>query len=464
MPCRVLCLYEVSVQGRKKRAVLSPEAKYFLAGFVRLFWGEDCTMTVKELARGFAMSDRKVSSALRGLTEVGFVEEVAQSSAWGGRRPRRVYRLTNTFRQRLERSHSAEMILGIARCAAVERLMPSREGGANSSSRQVDTFAGLDFTDRLLLGVLLCRADRFGEVRNQGTADLCLLVGINGEVFKGRVKTLCEQGLIRSYVPGASSWVLFGKVSSVYVINLCHSLFVGTQTPFIKLIHAAIIPEGVAWDRRHASELYRKAGWLKGVDDSRERRVLAQIGSFFRKQEQRTVVPFLQYRLESYASEMLTKAWRRIPAYGADLDFDLADFMSELQSGIEADFQMPRKAAGRTRGYPRPMQRSLLEKWLFREAFCLARDIKTRFAGIEGWPERGVSYLTLPEHFFRLPTSPLDCVVVKVVLAIRNDLKDESACYVAFGDKAPQRIAREPDLPVCKRYVDDLVPPRGSSA
>lgn len=456
MPCRVLCLYEVAGEGRQKRAVLSPEAKYFLAGFVRFFWREDCAMTVKELARDFAMSDRKVSSALRELKDAGFVAEVAQQSVWGSGRSRQVYRLTGTFRQRLEWSDSQEQMLGIARCGAVKRLLPSREERTDSSSGRGGSFAGLDFTDRLLLGVLLCCANHFGEVRNQGTADLCLLVGVNGEVLKRRIKALCERGFIRSYVPGASSQVLFGKTSSVYVINLSHSLFVGAQAPFTKLIHVSTIEKAAALDQRQALGLYRKAGWLKGIETPRERKVFAQIGSFFRQQERRTVAPILQYRLESYASEMLSKAWLRVPLSGLGRDFNLSRLMPELRARIEADFRIPHKAVGRPQDYPRSMQRSLLVSWLLREAFCLAREIKGRFASIDGWPEDGVSYLILPEHLFQLPTQ-LDCVVVRVVLAIQNDSKDDLGCYAALGAKTPKRIAREPDLPVCKRYADELI-------
>lgn len=456
MPCRVLCLYEVAGEGRQKRAVLSPEAKYFLAGFVRLFWGEDCTMTVKELARDFAMSDRKVSSALRELKDAGFVAEVAQPSVWGSGRPRQVYRLTSACRQRLEQSDSPEQILGVARCGAVERLLPSREWKADSSSGRVGYFAGLDFTDRLLLGVLLCRANHFGEVRNLGSADLCLLVGVNGEVFKRRTKALCERGFIRSYVPGASSQVLFGKTSSIYVVNLSHSLFLGAHAPFTKLIHVSTLEKAAALDRQQAAGLYRKAGWLKGIDKPRERKVFAQIGSFFRKQERRTVTPILQYRLESYASEMLSKAWLRLPLSGQRKDFNLAGFMPELRARIEADFRIPHKATRRPQGCPRSLQRSLLVSWLLREAFCLACDIKSKFSNIDGWPVSRVRYLILPEYLFQLPTG-LECMVVRVVLAIQDDTRNELGCYAALGLNTPERIVHEPDLPICERYVKCVI-------
>jgi len=213
---------------------LDPEAKYFLARFVQCFGAADPEgLGVKALAERFGLSDRQVTKSLGALVECGVM--TFPDTVEGRGRPKRYYRLQEDFQKKLNKA--AELPPTHHEVAVGNLLRHENRKAAQASEKTEKQKADLTpladlrgkrqpgrltVVNRLLLGVLLCRADRFGVVSDLGSSELCKVVGLDQVSLKHRVRRLIDQGLIRAYVPGATSSVLFAKMKSVYFLNLNH--------------------------------------------------------------------------------------------------------------------------------------------------------------------------------------------------------------------------------------------------
>ena len=78
---------------------------------------------------------------------------------------------------------------------------------------------------KFLLIVLLLKADNYGVVRGVGLAELGKLTGMKKSRVQGQLDVLLAQGYIHSLFPGITSTHLFGKVETVYFLNLRHDCY-----------------------------------------------------------------------------------------------------------------------------------------------------------------------------------------------------------------------------------------------
>ncbi|MNE17789.1 hypothetical protein D3C80_1107840 [compost metagenome] len=157
------------------------------------------------------------------------------------------------------------------------------------------------------------RADRFGQVAGVSNLDLIRLTGLDAESLKHRLKRLLAVGLIRTYVPGASSSVFrAGKISSTYFLNLNHPAF-GLKR------NCAVVVHRLGWeDERRVS--HEESLWRDVLRVSKH-------GSEVRTETPSAVIRFLagqrgvvfrllQFMLLQYASELLARHWRELGTKG----------------------------------------------------------------------------------------------------------------------------------------------------
>lgn len=325
---------------------LDADAKYFLTRFVQCLGAADPVgLSVKAFATRFGLSDRQVTKSLAALVAC---EVMTFSDTAGGRgRPKRCYRLQEVFHKTLNKvsglpTTQHEVAIGNLlkhenRKAAQASEKPEKgrlDVAALADLRNKRQPGQLSVVNRLLLSVLLCRADRIGVVRDLGSSTLCKVTGLSKEGLKHRVQRLIDQGMIRAYVPGATSTVLSAKMKSTYFLNLNHpELSVeGGTTSVLVCAMSADSSESVP----HAHQIYSDIVILKSdataFGDEKEQRL-----RFFESQPL-SFFHVLQVMLEKYAADMLSRHW-------SDLDHSASSKWTHVQEWkalIRKDFRFPK--------------------------------------------------------------------------------------------------------------------------
>lgn len=319
---------------------LTPESKYFLVRFIQCFGVTDpVCLGVKEFAKHVGVTDRQASAALDALVDA----EILVCSLVPNKRGRqaRWYGVAKTFLAELNRF---PVPVGVMHISAIERLMV--HGGTDAGQYEDEGISlahlrarkkpgGLNRVNRLLMAALLCGADRFGVVRNLGTVQICKATGLTKERLRNRLKTLMDQGLIRSYIPGLSSPVLSVKRKSIYYLNLNHAQFdeSGQATSILEVTGGDMDlagPELLQRIRGAVSSVKRDA---KRSQNSLEAPILMFLAgqglSFYRT--------FLAF-LEEYAAQLLSRHWPNL-AEGGALKERVDDL--QLRQQILKDFRSP---------------------------------------------------------------------------------------------------------------------------
>jgi len=300
---------------------LDPACKYFLVRFIQRFGiAEPVDLGVKVLAKQFGLSDRQVTASLEALVTCKVMDFSSASEARG--RPKRCYRLQEDFHKKLKKA--AELPPTHHEAAVGNLLKHENRKAAQASEkpekRTLDVAAladlrskrqpgQLSIVNRLLLSVLLCHADRFGVVRDLGSSVLCKVTGLSKEGLKHRVQRLIDQGLIRAYVPGATSSVLFVKMKSVYFLNLNHPELSdeGSATSVLVCVTGDPFPDREP-DVLHAYRFYSETVLPKGSPKVYGRRPCAPLLGAFEGQSP-SFFRLLQTMLEKYAAGFLSRHW-----------------------------------------------------------------------------------------------------------------------------------------------------------
>lgn len=319
---------------------LQPEAKYFLVRFIQCFGVTDpVCLGVKEFAKQVGVTDHQASAALDALVDAEILIRLLVPNQRG--KPARCHGIAEAFLAKLNR---LPVPVGVMHISAIERLMV--HGGTDAGQYEDEEMSlahlrarkkpgGLNRVNRLLMATLLCGADRFGVVRNLGTVQICKATGLTKERLRNRLKTLMDQGLIRSYIPGLSSPVLSVKRKSIYYLNLNHAQFdeSGQATSILEVTGGdmdLVGPELLQRIRGAVSSVKRD---VKRSQNSLEAPILmflAGQGLSF----DRTFLTFL----EEYAAQLLSRHWPNLAEGGA-----LMERVDDLQlrQQILKDFRLP---------------------------------------------------------------------------------------------------------------------------
>lgn len=441
---------------------VTPGAKYFLTRFVQCFGVTDPVgLGVKELAKEFGLTDRQVSEALATLKACNVLSYV--SSAVGRGRPKRWYSLESTFLRKISKCPQStktphitiiENLLKHERKDRSNVIGPKVEGqrvalDKLSSLRAKRQPGRLSIMNRLLLGVLLCHADRLGAVRNLGFAELRKVTGLAQESLKHRVQWLVDQGFIRAYVPGATGRAIFGRAKSVYFLNLSHPELLDEHRAALVLISTTslalekhILDESETLYSASSSNDFR--AWH---DQSHMANRVSKITSLFPARERRRISPLLQSRLEHYASALLSECWAQLPSSDCFIGPPPVDLIPWLLESIATEFR-PSLEANSSRGLSAEQCRALLIDQLYEDAFRLACRVKHWFSGVDGIPFDTLDYLILPHG----RKGSKKYLLSYSVLALSKGSPSVRGCYIVSDEGEPQCYEHEAEIPLNDRY------------
>ncbi|WP_131187617.1 hypothetical protein [Stutzerimonas kirkiae] len=340
----------------------------------------------KALAKWLHVSERMVSGALGELVACGVVCRL--SRAVGRGRPVVTYRIVATEMALLMEKKNSDRAHGelLERLFSGDDLAVEMLGAApkTEAKRAAVTRGGkpappgargrLSASNRLLLGTLLARADSFGQVTGVSNLDLIRLTGLDAESLKHRLKRLLAVGMIRSYVPGASSSVFrAGKISSTYFLNLNHPAF-GLKR------NCAVVVHQLGWEdeRRisHEESLWRDVRRVsRSGGGVRTETPLAVIR--FLAGQKGVVFRLLQFMLLQYASELLARHWHEIGT---------KDFVDDgwVRERIEGNLRKPSTPEGGQDDADKEWKAVIA--YFHGEVFKIARDFRSRF-GQADWIE-----------------------------------------------------------------------------
>lgn len=436
---------------------VGPEEKYFLVRFVQCFGITDpVSLDMKELAKRFGLSDRQVSASLAVLLAGGVL---ALSSTPDGRgRPKRSYRLQDAFvnalkkpPQKPSKSYDPPPFNEIHK-EAIGRLLRHENSKAGQQSTKLEPGDGaadlsaqmrarrqrgrLSIVNRLLLGVLLCYADHLGVVSNLGSSALRKATGLNQERLKNRIDLLIEQGLIRVYVPGASSLFLYTKTKSIYFINLHHPEISDGSDVTSALAYVQFEPLG---EVKNVSSIYRDARDINVnpalFEGSQYRTVLG-----FFKGQSRDFFYLLQFMLMRYVAHLLSKYWSGLVLYPTGQRVEV----QELRDLIRKEFRLPERLLVGHDDWHAILQDELYE--LVYESAALIKGVL--YQTLE------ISLESMDIIFLPLP---VDLDHYRFTLLALPRLSDGwRGCEVIIEDATGRRLAksfpREADVPLEDRY------------
>lgn len=432
---------------------LKPEGKYFLVRFIRRFGtAEPVDLGVKALAKQFGLSDRQVSEALTTLVALDVM--TFSSTPEGKGRPKRCYQLQEDFHKKLENVTALTATQHEVAVGSLLKHESKKVRQANGKPEEQNEEVGLltdlrskkqpdrlTVVNRLLLSVLLCRADRFGVVNDLGFATLCKLTGLNKERLRHRLGRLIDQGLIRTYVPGATSPVLARKMKSIYFLNLAHPELVGGGgvTSALVCMNGERIPDYVI----HADGVRKDVTRDKLFQGSKYEQVVRYL-----KGQQVPLFRLLQVMLERYAAHLLSKRWSdllRVP-----LNQRIDD--QGLRELIRLDFRistMPAESGSDGPKWSGEEQLNTVFDHLYHWAYGLALWIKERFGQVTNVPFDSMDFVIVPQtmmlgygHF--------------TLLALPQSLDGWNGCLIVTPDAeetlAPRYCSVESDIPLEDRY------------
>ena len=343
---------------------------------------EDVAYSAKALAKELQLSGALLNSALAELVSVEVVCKL--SKAVGRGRPSIRYQIAPgtvaTLRAsqcsyglhslRLQRLFSGVAMmterLGEPLKVQKERAAVTKLGKPAPLGARGQLSAG----NRLLLGVLLVHADRFGVVQGIGGVDFRCATGLNTDSLKYRLQRLIALGLVRRHVQGLSSSVFSGgKISSTYYLNLNHSAFAVKRSTAV-MVHAARDMDAKRVD--HGEALRRDVlAWRSRHAGGQHETPQAVIR--FLAGQKIEVFEVLQHMLLRHASDLLSRHW-----------FDLGNGVQIDAGWLEENIAAAlRKPSAFEEGQAKTELREVVEHFC-RLVFEMAQEFRSRF-GQANW-------------------------------------------------------------------------------
>lgn len=409
-----------------------PETKYLLLRIVqRTEAGLSIPGPARALANVVALDERKVSKALQELLSAGILKSAAARKNAPGR-PVARYTLAAAYRHGL-RNRNVPMSVHIE---AIEELLkhersremvlrdrePSTKPYAVSSieaARARRATGQLTVVNRLVLVILLSRADRFGRVCDIGRLELSRLTKISPVNLKNRIDTLIEAGLIRAYVPGGTGSLVIKKTSSVYYLNLNHpELNLGSGPPTLLVSMARYIDDYNIYSPADDAFIYANNGSFPSE--------YAEARRYFLSIHERRIGHVLQSNLDRYAGYLLSNHWDVELENACELeDLIIADLMERRQDESESSAMI---------------NQALLVKYLCAQAADVASRVKDAWFDkkepkIQGFDFASMDYVLLPlqkaKYARKTPFYPS-----RAVLALPRDVSTaKPGLYIAESVK-----------------------------
>ena len=430
---------------------LEPQGKYLLARLGQCLGRTgSITPSVRDLAKRFDLPVSHASSALAALVANGVL--ACETVPCGKGRPRKRYSLDSGFLTRLKSvalhtpgPHQLVIARVLehekrARVGRVRERADARQEMAGVRSRR--SCGGLTVVNRLLLAVLLVHADRFGVVRDLGSAALCRATGLSRKQLVHRLRRLVDQGLIRTFVAGATNSLFARKETSTYFMNLGHPELMDSGSQVLTL---ACIPNALTEDNefQHGERLF--------IDASRRRQgapdLRVEFGSSYVKLlhfigcQPRHIFELIQLKIEAYASQLLSTRWTKLTDR---FRLDEAGLCERIQNDFNFENSVSSATAAST-AQERAQQSMTPTDQLYRMALDLALDIKRWLSAVLSgdFPLADMDYVIVPQTWAVGYTQFVLVARPRNTFPLRGCVIVESGLY---------RLAKEPEMPLPDQY------------
>lgn len=434
---------------------LGPYARYCLARFVlRFSEGESTGHSTKQMASCFGVSEQVMSASLRALVASGVL--ICRSEQLAGKRgpASQLYRISPEWAKGQPGQYHEAAIAGMLQRprtsvvsaplnyppeiegedALVERA--KARGRAVGKTRQSGRLSNVN---RLLMAVLLCRADRLGAVRDLGLAELSKLTGLTGDQASNRIRTLQAAGLIRSYIPGATSATLFRPTKSAYFLNLGHPE-IAAAWQFL-----TVIVSQYPWVSKDIEgECTTWFGAPGRTDEAFFR--------FFHDKHGFAVARVFQGRVDEYASSLLSAHWCSLNDKPHKQNLDLIE-------KIRGDFLPPQSTLNsETENFPDAQESERLVNMLYSAALRKARSIKKAMQLIQNMDFNSMDHLILPSRPVLVGCDSAYPFIS--VLSAPCSLNEEGRCHVIdLRVSDVECFSTEQDIPLEGRDCYGLLTP-----
>lgn len=206
---------------------LQPAERYFLTAFIYQFgidaWAQ---MPLNRLAGKLGVSEKLARHSIGVLVDQGLLDARRVEGRTG--RPPSDYRLSKLIADWLG------FQVGPVRLGheGLVKLLLSTPlpGGLEVTTKTGPTFGppnpdALTVDSKLVLIVLLTKADSCGVVRNCSTFSLAKQAGMSVQRVRRHLRKLWRLGYMRDVVAGIVSDIGIGKCPSIYFLNLAHPIF-----------------------------------------------------------------------------------------------------------------------------------------------------------------------------------------------------------------------------------------------
>lgn len=453
---------------------LEADGKYLLVRLLFRYQAEGEFMrTVEELSDDYGVGASGVTDGLRVLEAQGLLSVTAVSAGRGC--PKRRFTFTKRLKYLLEKVHLPEgykPTFSIESFLTLDKKMPegnevnrpewvdgalfvrplkyatmaaAKGGGQRSLKRRTGR---LGAANRLLVSVLLMHADKFGVVRSLGLTKLMRATGLSKVRLGHRLAMLVAIGVIRTRVPGVTSQYLFGRVESVYFLNLADpELSVLGFRPVV--VAKRFIPDDSGNWFSLTGDIYRSANQPRLKPGLADRELdslgrLTRVQGFFDIDDGRRVSPMLTCRLLSYASILLSAYWDSLPCSPGDVQMPLL-IPDQFQKLISSHFSSPQKALVRADGRSTSEQLLALHECLFEAAYRKAVEIKWLLPCLAHPPLRDMEYVVLS-------VSLREGLGYLTLLALPKTGVAHEGCFVWGGNEAePTRYPSENEVSLSDR-------------
>jgi len=401
-------------------------------------------------AKALGMSARIVRRSMLELISLCFVD--AEKVRQGRGQPMAHYELTEHFLGLLREKEKKGKPPWIPKeLIDAVLLADSPIGHLKGMQIQVKGRSGLQgrvsASNRLLLAVLLCHADRFGIVEKLGLARLSKLTGLTRTQVEAQLFKLNQFGLIRSKIPGFSGSTLLGSPKTVYFLNLHHPDLAKPHLGAVVLLVPGLLGEE---ERSEAAQIFDCAHDEHFTLDADEGVPLVISEGFdglasalFLQRnlanEGRVLYAMLQHRLDGYASALLSKYWLNLSAGEFFLDKSLLEAINQ-DIQVKRMSAMAREAVGRG-----------VSQFLYEVAFLLAVRIRRQLGVIIGVHVDALEFRLLP-----LP-DPRKQSGSRAILVVSNDAFWSLDSLILYAADGRQGSCYEQTISLDYRYACGLL-------
>lgn len=354
-----------------------PEVKYFLIKIIHCY-GVDTPVDQPqvELAIELGVSRNVVGTALKYLADGQYLEQERFVDKGGASKGR--YRVSGKLQQKLRNAADHEVFHG----PLIDHLLEP-----DVSRKKINKRHQLMLSHRLLLIVLLGKANRRGVVEGMGMSELGGLTGMSGERLRSQISKLKDLGYLRFHVPGATGKRLFGHIPGMFFLNLSHDSYgcvaysshiyiytngrhlegkVGGEANFI-----AAEAESLKRERGPSNGGYKVDEIVKWIDHCFDcSSKFERVADFFIYEKEPRAKKLLQVKLEQYASYFLSYHWDSLKEESIS-----TEFISEnpLLALLENELLPPvyKKNTDEER-FPNSEEKALLSTFVFKVAWKMA--------------------------------------------------------------------------------------------